>query len=65
MNEKNFDLDERLIEFASLIIKITETFPKTISGNYLSGNYLKVGPDRHYYMEKPMLLRADMTLFTK
>src|SRR5687767_13014457 len=43
MNEKNFDLDERLVDFAALIIKITEYFPKTITGNYLSGQLLRSG----------------------
>ena len=43
MNERNYDLDERLIDFAALIINVTETFPKTISGNYLAGQLLKSG----------------------
>ena len=32
---KKFDLDERLIEFASTIIDISEALPKTFAGNHI------------------------------
>lgn len=43
MNEKKYDLDSRLIDFAVLMIKMTESLPKSKSGNYLSGQLLKSG----------------------
>jgi len=36
--ERKFDLDERVIEFASLIIDVAEKLPKTIPGNHLAVN---------------------------
>jgi len=42
MNRK-FNLDERLIEFASAIIDIAETLPKTIAGNHIAGQLIRSG----------------------
>jgi Inactivated superfamily I helicase len=41
--KKSFDLDERLIEFASLIIDITEMLPKAIAAIHLSGQLVSSG----------------------
>lgn len=41
--ERKFDLDERLIEFASKIIDIAETLPKTVAGNHLAGQLVRSG----------------------
>jgi len=38
--ERKFNLDERLIEFASAIIDIAEALPKTITGNHLAGQLI-------------------------
>ncbi|MBL4716425.1 MAG: four helix bundle protein [Bacteroidia bacterium] len=38
-----FDLDERLIDFAVLIIKITDVMPKSRAGNHLSGQLIRSG----------------------
>lgn len=40
---KKFDLDERLIDFASEIIDIAEALPKTYAGNHLSGQLIRSG----------------------
>ncbi len=40
---KKFDLEERLIDFAVIIIRIADTIVKTRSGNYLSGQLQRSG----------------------
>jgi len=47
---KKFDLDERLIEFASTIIDISEALPKTFAGNHIAGQLVRSGtsPALHY-----------------
>jgi four helix bundle protein len=43
MNSHKYDLDERLINFATRIILITETLPKSIAGLHLSSQLVKSG----------------------
>jgi four helix bundle protein len=43
MNNKNYNLEKRLIDFACLIIEIAELMPKTLSGNHLSGQIIRSG----------------------
>ena len=46
MNEdknKKFDLEERLIEFAVLIIEITENLYTTRAGNHIAGQLVRSG----------------------
>ena len=46
MNEKRndkFDLEERLIEFAIVIIKITENLNNTRAGNHVAGQLVRSG----------------------
>lgn len=38
-----FDLEERLINFAVLIVDISESMPKSYAGNHLSGQLLRSG----------------------
>ena len=38
-----FDLEERLLEFASVIIDISEKLPNTRSGNHVAGQLLRAG----------------------
>ena len=40
---KNFDLEERLIEFSVLIIKVTENINNSRAGCYLSGQLIRYG----------------------
>jgi len=42
-NEKKFDLEERLIDFAVWIIELTENLPNTKAGIYLGGQLLRSG----------------------
>lgn len=48
--ERKFDLDERLIEFASKIIDVTESLPSTIAGKHIAGQLVRSGtaPALHY-----------------
>lgn len=53
MNEKvsrKFDLEERLIEFAVLIIEISESLNNTRAGNHICGQLVRSGtsPALHY-----------------
>lgn len=40
---KKFDLEERLIEFAILLIKTTENLDNSKAGNYLAGQLVRSG----------------------
>lgn len=53
MNEKpitKFDLEERLIQFAVLIIEITESLNNTRAGNHIADQLVRSGtsPALHY-----------------
>lgn len=41
--ERTYDLDERLIEFASLSIDLTEKLPSTKAGNHIAGQLVRSG----------------------
>lgn len=59
--ERKFDLDERLIDFASQIIDIAESLPKTIAGNHLAGQLIRSGtsPCLQYGEAQSAESRAD------
>ena len=41
--KRMFDLDERLINFASNIIDVSENLPKTLAGNHVAGQLVRSG----------------------
>jgi four helix bundle protein len=41
--QKKYDLEERLIEFASRSIDVSEALPRTLAGNHLAGQLLRSG----------------------
>ena len=41
--ERKYDLDERLINFADMIIDISEILPKTFAGNHIAGQLVRSG----------------------
>ena len=43
MNERKFDLEDRLIEFAVLIIKTIESLNNTKAGNHIAGQLVRSG----------------------
>jgi four helix bundle protein len=40
---KNFDLEDRLIDFAVRIIRIAESLPKTKTGSHIAGQIVRCG----------------------
>jgi four helix bundle protein len=42
-DERTFDLEERLIDFAVRIIRIAESLPKTKVGNHIAGQLIRCG----------------------
>jgi four helix bundle protein len=42
-NDRKFDLEERLLEFASAVIDLSETLPTTRAGNHVAGQILRSG----------------------
>ncbi len=49
-NERKYDLEDRLVDFAVLIIRITESLMNTKAGNYIGGQLVRSGtsPALHY-----------------
>jgi len=47
---RTFDLEERLINFASSIIKLAELLPQTFAGRHMAGQMIRSGtaPALHY-----------------
>ena len=41
--KRKFDLEERLLQFASAIIDLSETLPNTRAGNHIAGQVLRSG----------------------
>jgi len=49
-DERKYDLEDRLVDFAVLIIRMTENLFNTKAGNYISGQLVRSGtsPALHY-----------------
>lgn len=43
MAERKYDLDERLLDFAAAVVKLTETMPNTRAANHVGGQLLRSG----------------------
>ena len=58
---KNYDLEDRLIDFAVRIIRIAESLPKTRVGNHISGQLIRCGtsPAPNYGEAQSAESRAD------
>ncbi|MBS1512667.1 MAG: four helix bundle protein [Bacteroidetes bacterium] len=41
MNEKKYDLEDRLVEFTCRMIDVVEALPDTRSGNYIAGQLIR------------------------
>jgi four helix bundle protein len=61
VDKRKYDLDERLIDFAALIIIITESLHNTRAGNYIAGQLVRSGtsPALHYGEAQSAESRAD------
>jgi hypothetical protein len=42
-DERTFDLEDRLIDFAVRIIGVAESLPKTKVGNHIAGQLIRCG----------------------
>ena len=40
---RKYDLEERLLEFAAVVIDLSEKLPNTRAGNHLAGQFLRAG----------------------
>lgn len=60
-NKRKFDLEERLIDFAVLIIEISENLHNTPAGRHISGQLVRSGtsPALHYGEAQSAESRAD------
>ncbi|MBL7149732.1 MAG: four helix bundle protein [Candidatus Cloacimonetes bacterium] len=60
-NKKKFDLQDRLIDYAVRIIKVSEQLPDTKAGKYISSQMLKSGisPAPNYGEAQSAESRAD------
>lgn len=65
--ENEFDIEERLIDFAVRIIKLTEALPATRSGNHIRGQVLRSGtsPAPNYAEAQSAESRNDFVLKIK
>jgi len=43
MQNKEFDLEERLLDYAANIIRLVEELPQTRAGNHIGGQLLRSG----------------------
>ena len=43
MNDRKYDLEDRLLEYSARIIKIVEQLPSSKAGNHVSGQLLRSG----------------------
>lgn len=43
MNERKFDLEDRLVDFSARIIDVVEALPATRAGNYIAGQLIRCG----------------------
>jgi four helix bundle protein len=43
INSRKFDLEQRLIDFAAMIIQVTESLANTRAGNHLAGQLVRSG----------------------
>ena len=60
-DNRKFDIEERLIDFAVRIIRTAESLPKTKAGNHIAGQVIRCGisPAPNYGEAKDAESRAD------
>jgi len=65
MNEKKYDLEDRLIDFAVSIIKLVESLPNTKSANHLGGQLLRSGTSPSLNYGEAKVVNQRMILYIK
>jgi len=63
MEKRKFDLEDRLVGFAVLIISITESLNNTKAGNHIAGQLVRSAHLRRYNMVKHKVQNQEMILF--
>ncbi len=58
-------LEERLVNFAVRIIKLSACLPRTPAGKHIGGQILRSGTSPALTMEKPGALKVELILFTR
>jgi len=41
--KKNYDIEDRLLEFAVAVVELTDDLPNTRAGNHIAGQHLRCG----------------------
>jgi hypothetical protein len=62
---RNFDLEERLIDFAVRVIRTAESLPKSRVGIHIAGQLVRSGTHRRRIMEKRKALNPAWILSIK
>jgi len=65
MNERIFDLEERLVDFSSRIIDVVEALPNSRGGNYIAGQLISVGLHPLCFMVKHKVQSLETISFIK
>ena len=65
MNQRIYDLEERLVEFSSHIIDVVEALPQLELPITLQVNWFAVVSLQPYCMEKPRVPSQETTSFIK
>ena len=64
--KREFDLEDRLIDFAVLVIHLAESLPKTKTGSHIAGQIIRCATSpASNYGEAQELLSRGRTLYTK
>ncbi|MFC1858513.1 four helix bundle protein [Thermodesulfobacteriota bacterium] len=63
-DEKTFDLEDRLINFAVRIIRTAESLPKSKIGNHIAGQIIRSGtsPAPNYGEAQSAESRSDLSI---
>ena len=62
--ERKFDLDERLIDFASNMIDVSESLPSTIGGKHIAGQLVRSWTAPALYYGEAQGPNQDEILYT-
>jgi hypothetical protein len=63
-NARKFDLEELLLEFAAMVIDVSEKLPDTRAGNHIAGQLLRAGTSpygNHGEAQSPSRLMTSST----
>ncbi len=64
-DNRKFDLEERLIDFAVRIIRTAESLPKSKVGNHIAGQLIRCGTSPPPIMAKLKVQNLLLILFTR